>query len=273
MIKRYKPTSPGMRWRTTLVFRKEGEGMPSADLIQPIKKTGGRNNVGRICTRHIGGGHKRMYRVIDFKRDKDTIPARVIAIDYDPNRTVRIALLAYADGEKRYILCPEGLKLNQAVASGTGIDIVVGNCLALKDIPAGTTIHNIELKAGKGGQIARTAGSAAVLVGKENDWAQVKMPSGEIRLISLDCRATIGQLGNTEHSNVSIGKAGRSRWMGIYPSVRGVAQNPVDHPMGGGEGKTSGGRHPTSPWGWKTKGLKTRNNKRTDKWIVKHRTK
>jgi len=271
MIKRYNPTTPGIRWRTTLVFRKTGEGEPSSNLLQPKRKTGGRNNQGRISTRHIGGGHKQQYRVIDFRRDKDAIPAKVIAIDYDPNRSVRIALLAYADGEKRYILAPEGLHLHNKVLSGPGVDITPGNCLPLRNIPPGTTVHNIELRPGKGGQIGRSAGVGAILVGKENDYASLKMPSGELRLVYLDCRATIGQLGNPDHMNISIGKAGRSRWMGIYPSVRGVAQNPVDHPMGGGEGKTSGGRHPCSPWGWKTKGLKTRRNKRTTRWIVKRR--
>lgn len=271
MIKRYKPTSPGLRWRTTLVFKKIGDGQPSSNLIQPLRKTGGRNNQGRITTRHISGGHKRMYRVIDFKRNKDGILARVIAIDYDPNRSVRIALLAYADGEKRYILCPEGLKLKDTVISGPGVDINPGNNLTIREIPTGTSIHNLEIRPGKGGQMVRSAGVGATLIGKDGDYAQVKMPSGEIRRISLDCRATIGTLGNAEHSNVSIGKAGRSRWMGIYPSVRGVVMNPVDHPHGGGEGKTSGGRHPVSPWGWKTKGFKTRRNKGTDKWIVKRR--
>ncbi len=271
MIKRYNPTTPGLRWRTTLVFKKVGDGVPSPNLLKPLPKTGGRNNKGRICTRHIGGGHKQMYRVIDFKRNKDGIVGIVSAIDYDPNRSVRIALINYPDGEKRYILCPEGLKLNDKVLSGSGIEIAVGNSLPLKEIPTGTTLHNLEIRPGKGGQMVRSAGNSAVLVGKEGSYAQIKLPSGELRKFLLECRATIGQLGNAEHGNISIGKAGRKRWMGIYPSVRGVAMNPVDHPMGGGEGKTSGGRHPCSPWGWKTKGFKTRKNKTTSKYIIKRR--
>ena len=219
----------------------------------------------------MGGGHKRLYRIIDFRRDKMDIPARVAAIEYDPNRTARIALLHYADGEKRYILAPNGLVVGARVVSGPTADILPGNALPLKGIPLGTTIHNIELKRGRGGQLVRSAGTAAQLMAKEGGYAQVRLPSGEVREVHIECYATIGQVGNLEHENISIGKAGRNRWLGFKPHVRGVAMNPVDHPMGGGEGKTSGGRHPTSPWGWKTKGMKTRNNKRTDGFIVRRR--
>jgi len=219
----------------------------------------------------MGGGHKRLYRIIDFRRDKMGVPARVASIEYDPNRSARIALLHYADGEKRYILAPNGLEVGAQVVSGPAADIIPGNALPLRGIPLGTTIHNLELKRGRGGQLVRSAGAAAQLMAKEGSYAQVRLPSGEVREVHIECYATIGQVGNIEHENVSIGKAGRNRWIGRRPHVRGVAMNPVDHPMGGGEGKTSGGRHPTSPWGWKTKGRKTRNNKRTDDSIIRRR--
>jgi len=238
-----------------------------------MKKSGGRNNQGHLTSRHRGGGHKRQYRKIDFKRDKKDIPAKVSTIEYDPNRSARIALVTYADGEKRYILQPLGLKVGDSIVAGANADILPGNTLPLKNIPLGTLLHNVELKPGKGGQIARSAGSSVQLVAKEGEYASVKMPSGEVRHINMECTATIGQVGNVDHENVSIGKAGRSRWLGKRPHVRGVAMNPVDHPLGGGEGKTSGGRHPVTPWGQPTKGFKTRNNKSTDKFIVQRRKK
>jgi large subunit ribosomal protein L2 len=244
---------------------------PLKALVQPLRRTGGRNSVGKLSVRHIGGGHKRQYRILDFRRDKTGIPAKVASIEYDPNRSARIALLHYADGEKRYILQPVGLSVGMQVVSGPEADILVGNALPLKNIPLGTTIHNVELRPGKGGQLARSAGAAVQLVAKEGAEAQVKMPSGEVRRIPVECMATIGQVGNLDHENVAIGKAGRSRWLGKRPSVRGVAMNPVDHPHGGGEGKTSGGRHPVTPWGQPTRGYKTRNNKRTDRMIVTRR--
>jgi large subunit ribosomal protein L2 len=246
---------------------------PHKPLTESLKKSGGRNNTGELRSGWRGGGHKRLYRIIDFKRDKKDIPAKVSTIEYDPNRSARIALVTYADGEKRYVLQPAGLKVGDTIVAGTNVDILPGNCLPLKNIPLGTQLHNVELKAGKGGQIARSAGSSVQLVAKEGEYASVKMPSGEIRKISLECVATVGQVGNIDHENVSIGKAGRSRWLGRRPHVRGVAMNPVDHPLGGGEGKTSGGRHPVSPWGQPTKGYKTRNNKSTDKFIVTRRKK
>ncbi len=270
-IKTYKPTSPGIRFRTGYTFEEITKKEPEKKLITPLKKTGGRNNAGRITSRHRGGGHKRFYRIIDFKRNKIGIPAKVAAIEYDPNRSARIALLHYIDGEKRYILAPLGLKVGDTVVAGPEADIKVGNCLPLRNIPLGTDIHNIELKKGRGGQLVRSAGNSAQIMAKEGDYAQVKLPSGEIRLIHLDCSATIGTVGNVEHENISIGKAGRSRWLGRRPRVRGVAMNPVDHPMGGGEGKTSGGRHPVSPWGMPTKGYKTRKKKPSDKLIIKRR--
>jgi len=244
---------------------------PHKPLLEPKPRTGGRRNSGDMTMRFIGGGHKRKLRIIDFKRDKTGIPATVVSIEYDPNRSPRIALLAYADGEKRYILQPEGLKVGQKVISGPEADILVGNALPLRNIPPGTQIHNLELKPGKGGQMVRSAGGAAQLVAKEEEYALVKLPSGETRKISQDCMATIGQVGNLDHENITIGKAGRSRWMGWKPHNRGVSMNPVDHPHGGGEGKTSGGRHPVTPWGQPTRGYKTRNNKRTDKFIVNDR--
>jgi len=241
--------------------------------LEPKTRISGRNNHGELTIWHRGGGHKRHYRVVDFKRDKMGIPARVASIEYDPNRSAFIALLHYADGEKRYILAPSGLKVGDKVVSGPEADIVTGNALPLKSIPAGTLIHNIELRPGKGGQMVRSAGSSAQLLAKEGEYAQIRLPSGEVRKVLMECVATIGQVGNLEHENISIGKAGRKRWMGIRPTVRGVAMNPVDHPLGGGEGKTSGGRNPVTPWGQPTRGYKTRNNKSTERFIVKHREK
>jgi large subunit ribosomal protein L2 len=270
-IKQYNPTSPGRRFMTTLTFDEITRDRPEKALTEPLKRSGGRNSKGHTTIRFMGGGHKRRYRVIDFRRDKRDIPATVATVEYDPNRSARIALLHYKDGEKRYILCPEGLKVGQTVVAGEGADILPGNCLPLKAIPAGTMVHNIELRAGKGGQMVRTAGAAAQLVAKEGGYAQVKLPSGEVRKVHVDCLATIGQIGNIDHKNVSIGKAGRTRWLGRRPHNRGVSMNPVDHPHGGGEGKTSGGRHPVTPWGKPTKGAKTRNNKRTQQFIVKRR--
>jgi large subunit ribosomal protein L2 len=240
-------------------------------LLRAIKKSGGRNTLGRITVRHRGGGHKRKYRLIDFKRDKTGIPARVATIEYDPNRSARIALLHYADGEKRYILAPLNLRVNDIIESGPKADIKSGNALPLQNIPLGTYIHNIELRAGKGGQIVRSAGTYAQLMAKEDRYALIKLPSGEVRMVLLNCQATIGQLGNVQHENISLGKAGRKRWLGKRPRVRGVAMNPVDHPMGGGEGRSSGGRHPCSPWGMPTKGFKTRKKGKSDRLIVKKR--
>ena len=270
-VKKFKPTSAGRRFQTAYDFVELSRTRPEKSLTVGLRSTGGRNSQGRQTSRFMGGGHKRLYRIIDFRRDKMDVPAKVAAIEYDPNRTARIALLHYADGEKRYILAPNGLEVGARVVSGPTADILPGNALPLKGIPLGTTIHNIELKRGRGGQLVRSAGTAAQLMAKEGGYAQVRLPSGEVREIQIECYATIGQVGNLEHENVSIGKAGRNRWLGFRPHVSGVAMNPVDHPMGGGEGKTSGGRHPTSPWGWKTKGLKTRNMKRTDAFIIRRR--
>jgi large subunit ribosomal protein L2 len=271
-IKKLKPTTPGSRFRSNSTFEEITKTTPEKSLTGVIKKSGGRNNLGHITTRFIGGGHKRRYRIIDFKRDKAGIPAKVFSIEYDPNRTCRIALLHYADGEKRYILAPEGLKVGAKVISGPGSDIQIGNALPLKEMPLGSFVHNVEMKPGKGGQIGRSAGTSIQVMAKEGDFAQLKMPSGEVRLIRLECIATYGVVGNSEHENLSQGKAGRNRWRGIRPSVRGVAMNPVDHPMGGGEGKTSGGGHPVSPWGQKAKGLKTRKRKKeSNKHIIKRR--
>jgi large subunit ribosomal protein L2 len=272
-IKTYNPTSPAIRFRTTLDNKDLSTERPLKRLTRSKKRISGRNNKGRLTIRHRGGGHKRLYRIIDFRRDKREIPAKVVSLEYDPNRSARIALLAYADGEKRYILAPDGLSVGTSVVAGDLADILVGNALPLKNIPLGTMVHNIELKKGKGGQMARSAGTAAQLLAKEAGYAQVKMPSGETRMVHLDCYATIGQVGNLNSENVSIGKAGRSRWLGIRPTVRGVVMNPIDHPHGGGEGKTSGGRNPVSPWGVPTKGYKTRNNKRTQRFIIKRRGK
>jgi large subunit ribosomal protein L2 len=244
---------------------------PEKSLLEPLRKTGGRNNYGRRTARHRGGGHKRQYRVIDFKRDKLEVPAKVAAIEYDPNRSARIALLHYRDGEKRYILAPLGLQVGDEVVSSAEADIKPGNTLPLANIPTGTLVHNVELKPQKGGQLARAAGAAVQLMAKEGKYAHLKLPSGEVRMVPIQCRATIGQLSNVEHENVSLGKAGRKRWLGRRPHTRGVAMNPVDHPLGGGEGKSSGGRHPCSPWGMPTKGYKTRKPKESDRYIIKRR--
>jgi large subunit ribosomal protein L2 len=268
-IKQLKPTSPGQRGMSKQGFEELTTDKPERSLLGTRKRTGGRSNTGRITTRHIGGGHKRRYRMIDFKRNKPDVPAKVATIEYDPNRTARIALLVYADGEKRYILAPDGLEVGRVVISGKAADILVGNALPLRNIPLGTEVHNIEMKPGKGGQIARSAGTFAQLVAKDEDYAQLRMPSGEIRKIHLECSATIGKVGNLQHENVDLGKAGRRIWLGVRPTVRGVVMNPVDHPHGGGEGRTSGGRHPVTPWGQPTRGFKTRSNKRTTKFIVK----
>jgi large subunit ribosomal protein L2 len=272
-IKKYKPTSPGRRFQTVQTFDEITTDKPHKPLVESLHRSGGRNNHGELTSWFRGGGHKRLYRVIDFKRDKKDIAGKVSTIEYDPNRSARIALVTYADGEKRYILQPMGLKVGDSVVAGDNVDILPGNALPLKNIPLGTMLHNVELKPGKGGQIARSAGSAVQLVAKEGEYASVKMPSGEIRHIQMVCYATVGQVGNLDHENVSIGKAGRSRWLGRRPHNRGVVMNPVDHPHGGGEGKTSGGRHPVSPWGLPTKGYKTRNRKSTDKFIVQRRPK
>jgi len=270
-LKTFRPSTPSLRFTTVTTFEDITKDRPEKSLLGPKQRTGGRNNRGRMTVRHQGGGHKKLYRVIDFKREKFGIPAKVAAIEYNPNRTARIALLHYKDGEKRYIVHPQGLQVGASIVSGPDADILTGNALPLKNIPLGTTIHNIELRRGKGAQLARSAGSAAQLVAKEGDYAQVKMPSGEVRQIHIECLATVGQVGNLDHGNVSIGKAGRSRWLGKRPAVRGVAMNPVDHPHGGGEGKTSGGRHPVTPWGQPTRGFKTRNSKRTDRFIIKRK--
>jgi large subunit ribosomal protein L2 len=270
-LKSHKPTSSGRRFQTYSSFNEITRSKPERSLLKPAKKSGGRNSLGRVTSRHRGGGHKRKYRVIDFKRDKDGILAKIAAVEYDPNRSARIALLHYADGEKRYILWPNGLQVGDQVISGAGAEIRTGNAMQLRDIPLGTQIHNIELNEGHGGQIVRSAGGYAQLMAKEGKYAQIRLPSGEVRMISLNCKATIGQIGNLEHENVSFGKAGRSRWKGLRPRVRGVAMNPVDHPHGGGEGKSSGGRHPVTPWGVPTKGYKTRVKKASDKLIVKKR--
>ncbi len=268
-----KPTSPGRRFQTVPDFAEITRTTPEKSLVKGLKSTGGRNNLGRITSRHRGAGHKRLYRLIDFKRDKVGVPAKVATIEYDPNRSARIALLHYVDGEKRYILAPLELKVGDQVISSHEADIKPGNALPLQNIPAGTLVHNVELKPGKGGQLARSAGAAVQLMAKEGKNAHLKLPSGEVRMVLLSCRATIGQLGNVEHENVSLGKAGRQRWLGQRPQSRGVAMNPVDHPMGGGEGKSSGGRHPVTPWGKPTKGYKTRKPKDSDRYIVKRRSK
>ena len=270
-IRQFKPTSPGRRFFGVSDFADITRDEPERSLLESKSSTGGRNHYGRITSRFRGGGHKQRYRVIDFKRDKIGVPAKVAHIEYDPNRTARIALLFYADGEKRYILAPDGLKQGDTVLSSKNADIRPGNSMPVGEIPAGTMIHNVEMKKGRGGQMVRSAGGAAQLMAKDGDYAQVKLPSGEIRKVHVACRATVGQVSNLEHQNISLGKAGRSRWLGRRPHNRGVTMNPVDHPMGGGEGRTSGGRHPCSPWGQLAKGLKTRNNKRTDGMILKHR--
>ena len=272
-IKKYSPTTPSRRYMTVVSREDITKQTPEKSLLEPLRKSGGRNSTGRVTSRFISGGHKQAYRVIDFKRDKSGIPAKVAAIEYDPNRSARIALLHYVDGEKRYILAPDGLKVGVTISSGPAADILAGNALPLANIPAGTIVHNIELKPGKGGQMARSAGTQAQLVSREGGVALLKLPSGEVRRVSTECMATIGSVGNSDHENVSLGKAGRTRWLGRSPHNRGVSMNPVDHPHGGGEGKTSGGRHPVTPWGQPTRGYKTRNNKRTDKFIVNRRGK
>jgi len=272
-IRSYKPTSPGRRFQTIQDYAEITSAKPYKPLTENLKKSGGRNNHGEITMWWRGGGHRRLYRIIDFKRDKIGIPAKVVTVEYDPNRSSRIALVQYADGEKRYILHPAGLKVGDSIVAGDTVDILPGNVLPLKNIPLGTQVHNVELRPGKGGQLARSAGAAVQVVAKEGEYASVKMPSGELRRINIECRATVGQVGNLDHENVSLGKAGRSRWLGKRPHVRGVAMNPVDHPLGGGEGKTSGGRHPVSPWGMPTKGFKTRNSKATDQFIIQRRPK
>lgn len=272
-IKSFKPVTPTRRFQTYLTREDITKDRPEKSLVEGKKRTGGRDSRGLISSRFRGGGAKQAYRIIDFKRDKLGVSARVAAIEYDPNRSARIALLHYTDGEKRYIICPVGLEVGRTVSSGPEADILIGNALQLKNIPAGTVVHNIELKPGKGGQMARSAGAQAQLVSKEGGIALLKLPSGEVRKVLLECMATVGQVGNVEHENVSLGKAGRSRWLGKRPHNRGVSMNPVDHPHGGGEGKTSGGRHPVTPWGQPTRGFKTRNNKRTNRWIVTRKAK
>jgi large subunit ribosomal protein L2 len=272
-IKSFHPTTPARRFTTTVSREEITKDKPEKSLVAGKKRTGGRNSTGSITSWWRGGGAKKAYRAVDFKRDKTGVPAKVAAIEYDPNRSARLALLHYTDGEKRYILHPVGLVVGRTVMSGPDADILVGNAMPLKNIPAGTVIHNIELKPGKGGQMARSAGSSAQLVSKEGGYALLKLPSGETRRLLVECMATVGQVGNLDHENVSLGKAGRKRWMGKKPHNRGVTMNPVDHPHGGGEGKTSGGRNPVTPWGQPTRGFKTRNNKRTEQWIVSRRGK
>ncbi len=273
-IRKLKPNTPGTRYMSISSFDEITKTKPEKSLTAPLKKSGGRNNLGRMTSRHRGGGHKRKYRIIDFKRNKFDIPAKVFSIEYDPNRSARIALLNYADGEKRYILCPDQLNVGDTVMSGPKADIKVGNALKLKDMPLGSFVHNVELKPGKGGQLGRSAGAAIQVNAKEGKYALLKMPSGEIRMVSQECMATYGTVGNSVHFNISIGKAGRNRWLGKRPHVRGVVMNPVDHPMGGGEGRTSGGGHPVSPWGQPAKGLKTRKKRNpSNKFIVKRRKK
>lgn len=272
-LKTFNPTTPGVRGKVALTFDEITKSKPEKSLLEVKKSSGGRNNNGRITADHQGGGHRQHYRIIDFKRNKAGVPSKVSAIEYDPNRSARIALLNYADGEKRYIIAPEGLKVGDTLTSGPESEIKLGNALPIANIPVGTMIHNIELRPGKGGQLMRSAGCSAQLMAKEGEYANVRMGSGEVRLVHVRCMATIGQVSNVDHINVSFGKAGRSRWLGKRPHVRGVAMNPVDHPLGGGEGKTSGGRHPVTPWGKPTKGYKTRRNKDTDKFIIKRRNK
>src|SRR5271169_1209527 len=272
-IKKFSPTTPSRRYMTVVSREDITKEKPEKSLVRPRPKSGGRNNTGRVTSRFIGGGAKQAYRSIDFKRDKFGIPAKVASIEYDPNRSARIALLNYADGEKRYIIAPVGLTVGRTVSSGAEADILIGNALPLQNIPAGTVVHNVELRPGKGAQMARSAGAQAQLVSRESGIALLKLPSGEIRRVQVECMATIGQVGNVEHENESHGKAGKTRWLGKKPHNRGVSMNPVDHPHGGGEGKTSGGRHPVTPWGQPTRGFKTRNNKRTNKWIVTRKAK
>jgi large subunit ribosomal protein L2 len=269
-VKQYRPTSAGRRFQTGHDFSGLTKERPEPSLTSSLSKTGGRNNRGRVTARHRGGGHKRLYRVVDFKRDKDGIPATVRSVEYDPNRSARLALLVYADGEKRYILAPVGLDIGHVVETGPSADIKPGNCLPLANVPLGTLVHNVELRIGKGAQLGRSAGASIQLMAKEGDYALLKMPSGELRRVRLGCRASIGQVGNLDHENVSFGKAGRRRWLGRRSGVRGIAMNPVDHPHGGGEGQSKG-NHPQTPWGKPTKGFKTRRNKRTDRFILQRR--
>jgi large subunit ribosomal protein L2 len=270
-VKKYKPVTPSLRFKTGYTFDEITKSEPEKSLLMPLHKTGGRNNRGRITCRHRGGGHRRHYRIIDFKRNKFDIPAKVFSVEYDPNRTARIALLHYLDGEKRYIIAPDGIQVGDKIMSGmNNIEIAIGNTMPLDKIPMGSFVHNIELKSGKGGQIARSAGTYGQVIAKDGDYVHVKMPSNDVHLIRKECLATIGQVSNTDHNLIQLGKAGRKRWMGIRPTVRGVVMNPVDHPMGGGEGKSSGGRHPVSPWGKPAKGGKTRKKKKySDNYIVK----
>jgi large subunit ribosomal protein L2 len=271
-IRRYKPTSPGRRFMSVSTFEEITKSKPEKSLLEPVTKKGGRNSNGRITTRHQGGGHKRRYRVIDFKRTKDGVPAKVAAIEYDPNRSAYIALLHYADGEKRYILAPNRLRVGATVQSGPGAEISVGNALALRDMPVGTVVHNVELQPGRGGQLGRSAGASIQLMAKDGDMATLRLPSGEMRMVRTDCRATVGTIGNADHQNVKVGKAGRKRHMGVRPQTRGTAMNPVDHPHGGGEGSTTPGRHPVTPWGVPTLGYRTRKkNKGSDRLIVRGR--
>jgi large subunit ribosomal protein L2 len=271
-IKVYKPTSPGRRGMSVSTFEEITKTTPERSLLQPLRKRAGRNNEGRVSVRHRGGGHKRLYRIIDFKRDKVGVPARVVSIEYDPNRSARIALLQYADGEKRYILAPLDLKVGAQLMSGPEAEVRVGNCLPIRNIPLGTVVHNVELQPGRGGQLARSAGVGAQLMAKEGDYAQLRLPSGEVRRIAMNCSATIGQVGNTDHANISLGKAGRRRWLGWRPAVRGVAMDPNSHPHGGGEGRTPVGMPgPKTPWGKPARGYKTRRNKQTDQFIVRRR--
>ena len=271
-VKRFKPYTPSRRHMTVADFAEVTKSVPEKKLTESNHKKGGRNNTGRITMRRRGGGHKRKYRVVDYRRDKDGIAARVSSIEYDPNRSARIALLVYADGEKRYILAPGKLHIDQQLMSGEDAEFQIGNCLPLSKIPLGTNVHNVELSPGRGGQMARSAGNGCQLLGKEGRYVALRLPSGEMRRVLSNCRATVGTVGNEDHSNVNLGKAGRSRWLGRRPKVRGVAMNPVDHPHGGGEGRTSGGRHPVSPWGTPTKGYKTRNKKhRSNKYIIRRR--
>jgi large subunit ribosomal protein L2 len=272
-IRILKPVTPGTRWMTIPSFEEITKSKPEKSLLEPLKKSGGRNTNGHITSRHRGGGHKRFYRIIDFKRERKGVNATVTAIEYDPNRSARIALVQYVDGDKRYILAPDGIKVGEVISSGSDADIKVGNAMPLSNIPVGTFVHNVELKPGKGGQIARSAGCSVQMMAKEGKYAQLRLPSGEIRNVPQECFATIGVVSNVDHENISVGKAGRSRWLGIRPQSRGVVQNPVDHPHGGGEGKSpQGNPHPVSPWGWHTKGKKTRHHKlRSSKYIVKRR--
>jgi len=273
-LKKFKPTTPSLRFKTVTDYSELTKKAPEKSLLEPLKSTGGRNNSGHITMRRMGGGHKRRYRIIDFKRDKHGIPAKVAALEYDPNRSSFISLLHYSDGEKRYILAPHGVKVGDVLVSGADADIHPGNALPLEKIPTGLFVHNIEMISGRGGQLARSAGTYAHLMAKEGNYVSLRLPSGEIRMVRKECFATVGQVSNIDHENVTIGKAGRSRWLGMRPKVRGVAMNPVDHPLGGGEGRTSGGRHPVTPWGKPTKGYKTRSKRKSsDKYIVHKRKK